>query len=52
MVSELETRLEGLGFESHPTLDGNGVKAMIPALNPGQLTKKDKKEKYRYPNGA
>jgi len=31
-------RLEGRGFESHPMLDGNGVKAMpglIPAPNPG-----------------
>ncbi len=28
VVSKLESRLEGRGFESHPILDGNGVKAM------------------------
>jgi len=32
--------LEGRGFESHPTRDGNGVKGMpgsIPAPNPGSF---------------
>jgi len=32
--------MEGRGFESNPTLDGNGVKAMpgsIPAPNPGSF---------------
>jgi len=28
VVSELDSQLEGCGFESHPMLDGNGVKAM------------------------
>jgi len=40
VVSELDSELEGRGFESHPVLDGNGVKAMpgsIPATNPGSL---------------
>jgi len=36
VVSKLDSRLEGRGFESHLMLDGNGVKAMpgsIPASN-------------------
>jgi len=36
VVSKLDSRLEGHGFESHPILDGNGVKAMpgsIPEPN-------------------
>ncbi len=40
MFSELNSRLKGRGFESHPMLDGNSVKAMpgsIPATNPGSL---------------
>ncbi len=42
VVSELDSQLEGHGFESHPMLDGNGVKAMprsipVPAPNPGSL---------------
>ncbi len=40
MVSILDSQLEGRGFESHPILDGNGVKAMpelIPAPNPGSF---------------
>ncbi len=40
MDSKLDSQLEGCGFESHPILDGNGVKAMpgsIPAPNPGSL---------------
>ncbi len=28
VVSKLDSQLEGCGFESHPILDGNGVKAM------------------------
>ncbi len=28
VVGELDSRLEGRGFEFHPMLDGNGVKAM------------------------
>jgi len=39
--------LKGCGFESHPMLDGNGVKAMpgsIPAPNPGSLFNRKKKE--------
>ena len=37
VVSKLESRLKDRGFESHPMLDGNGVKAMprsIPEPNP------------------
>jgi len=30
--SKLDSQSKGFGFESHPTLDGNGVKAM-----PGQF---------------
>jgi len=40
VVSKLDSRLEGHGFESYPILDGNSVKAMpgsIPAPNPGSL---------------
>jgi hypothetical protein len=40
VVSKLDSRLEGLGFESHPILDGNVVKAMpglIPTPNPGSF---------------
>jgi len=36
VVSKLDLQLEGCGFESHPMLDGTGVKAMpgsIPAPN-------------------
>jgi len=33
MVSKLDSRLEGCGFESHPILDGNSVKTM-PGLIP------------------
>ncbi len=32
LVSKHDSRLEGCGFESHPTLDGNGVKAMPDKL--------------------
>ena len=28
VISKLDSRSEGRGFESHPILDGNGVKAM------------------------
>ncbi len=40
VVSELDSRLEGRGFECHPILGGNGIKAMpglIPAPNPGSF---------------
>jgi len=40
MVSKVDLRLEGRGFESHPMLDGNEVKAMpgsISEPNPGSL---------------
>ncbi len=40
--NELVSRLEGREFESHPILDGNGVKAMpgsIPVPKPGSLNK-------------
>jgi len=40
VVSKLDSLLDGRGFESHPMLDGNGVKAMagsIPAPNPGSF---------------
>jgi len=40
VVSELDSGLEGHVLESHPILDGNGVKAMpglIPAPNSGSL---------------
>ena len=40
VVSELDSRLEGRGFKSHPILDGYSVKAMpgsIPAPNPGSF---------------
>jgi len=36
VVNELDSQLEGRGFDSHPILDGSGVKATpgsIPALN-------------------
>jgi len=36
VVSQLNSRLEGRAFESHPIVDGNGVKVMpglIPARN-------------------
>jgi len=36
VVSELDSRLEGCGFKSHPILDGNGGKAM-PAPNPSSF---------------
>jgi len=29
VVSELDSRLEGSGFKSHPLQDGNGGKAML-----------------------
>ncbi len=38
VFSKLDSQSEGRGFESHPLLDGYGVKAMpgsIPAPNPG-----------------
>ncbi len=44
----LDSRLEGRGFESQPILDGNSVKAMplsIPAPNPGSFNRKE--IKYR-----
>ncbi len=53
MNSKFDSRLEGCGFESHPILDGNSVKAMpgsIPAPNPGSFNWKE--IKYRQPNGA
>jgi len=40
MVGVLDSQLEGRGFESRPTLDGNGVKAMpgyIPVPNSGSF---------------
>jgi len=40
VAGKLDSRLEGHGFEYHPILDGNGVKAMpesIPAPNPGSF---------------
>jgi len=41
VVSKLVPRLEGCGFESHPILVGNGIKAMpgsiLPAPNPGSF---------------
>jgi len=49
VVSKLASRLEGFGFESHPILDGNGVKAMpgsIPAPNPVSFNNW-KERKYR-----
>jgi len=48
-VSELDPQLKGWGFESHPILDGNGVKTMqglIPAPNPGSYNNW-KERKYR-----
>jgi len=45
--SKLDSRLDGGGFESHPMLDGKGVKAMpelIPAPNPGSLIKGNRKK--------
>jgi len=49
VVSELDSRLEGRGFKSHPILDGNGIKAMpgsIPAPNPGSFNNwKERKER-------
>jgi len=42
--SKLESYSEGRGFKSHPTLDGNGVKAMsgsIPEPS-GSFTKRNK----------
>ncbi len=53
LVSKLDSQLEGCGFESHPILDGNGVKAMpgsIPAPSPGSFNWKGRK--YRQPKGA
>jgi len=41
VISKLDSQLEGRGFESHPILDGNGVKAMlgsIPTPNPGSFS--------------
>ncbi len=38
VVRRLNSQLKGRGFESHPVLDGNGVKSMpesIPAPSPG-----------------
>ncbi len=49
MVSKLDSQLEGGGFESHPILDGNGVKAMpgaILAPNSGAFNNL-KERKYR-----
>jgi len=45
VVSKLDSQLEGRGFETHPLLDGNGVKNM-----PGFLVHSiiEKKEKYGY----
>ncbi len=40
VVSKLDSQWEGCGFESHPILDGNGVKAMpgsVLAPNPGSF---------------
>jgi len=40
VVSKLDSKLEGCGFESYPILDGNGVKAMpglLSAPNPGSF---------------
>jgi len=40
VVSKLDSRLEGRGFESRPILEGNVVKAMpglIPTPNPGSF---------------
>jgi hypothetical protein len=40
VVIEIYSQLVGHGFESHPILDGNSVKAMprsIPAPNPGSF---------------
>ncbi len=40
VVSKLYSQFEGCGFESHPILDGNGVKTMqgsITAPNPGSF---------------
>jgi len=47
MVIKLDSRLEGRRFESHPILDGNGVKAMpglIPAPKPGSFNLKKLKK--------
>jgi len=49
VVIKLDSQLEGCGFESHPMLDGNSVKAMsglIPAHNPGSFNN-EKERKYR-----
>jgi len=40
VVSKLDPQLEGRGLESHPLIDGNGIKTMpgsIPAPNPGSF---------------
>jgi len=34
--SKLDSRSKGRGFQSHPILDGNGVKTM-PVPNPGSF---------------
>ncbi len=52
VVSVLDSRLEGCGLESRPTLDGNGVKAMpgagsIPVPNFGSFN-----NQKSVPNGA
>jgi len=47
VVSLLDSRLEGHGFEPRPILDGNDVKAMqgsIPAPNPGSFNNWKKNE--------
>jgi len=49
LVSKHDSMLEGPGFESHPILDGNGVKAMpglIPTPNPGSFNNW-KERKYK-----
>ena len=52
MVIELDSRSKGRGFESHPILDGNGVKA-LPGSIPVHLIlvhsiheKKENKKKH------
>ncbi len=39
MVSKLDLQLEGCGFESHPMLDGTGVKAIPGSLINGKRRK-------------
>ncbi len=49
VVCKLDSQLEGFEFESHPILDGNGVKVMpgsILAPNPGSFNDLNER-KYR-----